>query len=88
MPKPPALRLEGRERALDLVLRASADLAATGERKPMASVEASSAAMNGSSPASRAAPALATTSPSGAATALPNAALLACESRRYCWRRA
>jgi len=33
------LRLEGRERALDLVLRASADPAATGERKPVAGVE-------------------------------------------------
>ena len=37
--QPPALRLEGRERALDLVLRASANPAATGERKPVAGVE-------------------------------------------------
>ena len=40
MPQPPALRLQRRERALDLVLRASADSTATSERKPVASVEA------------------------------------------------
>jgi hypothetical protein len=40
VPKPPALRLEGGERALDLVLRASADPTATSKRKPVASPEA------------------------------------------------
>ena len=37
MPQPPALRLEGRKRAMDLVLRASTDSTATSERKPVAS---------------------------------------------------
>jgi hypothetical protein len=39
VPKPPAFRLEGGERALHLVLRAGADSTATSERKPVASVE-------------------------------------------------
>jgi len=38
MSHPPALRLERRECALDLVLRASANPAATGERKPVEGV--------------------------------------------------
>ena len=40
MPQPPALRLQRRERTLHLVLRASTDAATTGEREPVASVEA------------------------------------------------
>ena len=39
MPQPPALRLQRRERALHVVLRASTDAAATGECEPVASVE-------------------------------------------------
>src|SRR5664280_701740 len=39
VPQPPALRPEGGERALHLVLRASAYSTATSERKPVASVE-------------------------------------------------
>ena len=42
MPQPPPLRLERGERALHLVLRAGADSAATGERKPVTSVVAKS----------------------------------------------
>ena len=38
MPQPPPFGLERRERALHLVLRAGADSAATGERKPVTSV--------------------------------------------------
>jgi hypothetical protein len=39
MAQPPALRLDGSERALHLILRASADSTATSERKPVASGE-------------------------------------------------
>jgi hypothetical protein len=40
MPQPPALCPERRERTLHVVLRASTDAAATGEREPVASAEA------------------------------------------------
>src|ERR1019366_9801057 len=39
VPKPPALRLEGGERTLDIILRAGADSTATSGRKPVPSVE-------------------------------------------------
>ena len=42
MPQPPPLRLERREHALHLVLRAGTDSAATGERNPVTSVVAKS----------------------------------------------
>ena len=40
MPQPPALRLQRRERTLHVVLRASPHAATSGEREPVASVEA------------------------------------------------
>jgi len=51
--QPPALRLEGRERALDLVLRASANPAATGERKPVDGVKAQPGGREEQQPAER-----------------------------------
>src|SRR5206468_1894613 len=39
MPQPPPLRPQRRKRALNVVLRASADTATPGEREPVASIE-------------------------------------------------
>ena len=88
MPHPPTLRLQTSERMLHLVLRAGADATAVGEQEPVASVEAEPERSEEQNAARDLAPALTTISARTTAAVLPDAATLARESRRYCWRRA